>query len=130
VFPLTLSFLQIATLLTGAVIAGEALTLTVGTYFVANSKDPWVSRNTLFLVLDLATGLGLIYLGLAKRDIDTVTLFYVVTIINLITHGYREWEYLANIDYKFCFNKPLFVVNNLKLMGLVIISIYGLVARS
>jgi hypothetical protein len=128
-FLLELSFLRIITVLTGALIAGEALALTIGMYFMGSREDPWVSRNTLFLVMDVVIGFSLIYLGLAARDVDTLTIFYLLAIMALITHGYREWEYFADVDHKFCFNIPLFVVNNLKLLGLVIISIGGLILK-
>jgi hypothetical protein len=118
-----------ATLLTGAVIAGEALALTMGMYFTRSSEDPWISRNTHFLVLDVVIGFSLIYLGFATRDIDTLMIFYLLSIMALITHGYREWEYFADVEHKFCFNVPLFVVNNLKLLGLIIISIGGLILK-
>jgi hypothetical protein len=38
---------------------------------------------------------------------------------------YREWEYLARASNPFCANAPLFVVNNLKLAGLLAVAILG-----
>ena len=119
-FLLELNFLEIITLLTGALIAGEAFALTMGMYFLGSSQTSWISRNTLFLVLDVVVGFGLIYLAFATRDVDTWMIFYLLSVMALITHGYREWEYFANIEHKFCFNPPLFIVNNVKIIGLVV----------
>jgi hypothetical protein len=66
---------KITTLLTGIVVAGEALALLVG--------------------------------------------------LALLTHGYRDWEYVARASNPFCANAPLFVVNNLKLAGLLAAAILG-----
>ena len=121
-----LDFLEIITLLTGAFIAGEALALTMGMYFMGSSQTSWISRNTLFLVLDVVVGFGLIYLAFATSDVDTWMIFYLLSVMALITHGYREWEYLADVEHKFCFNMPLFVVNNIKLIGLVIMLVGSL----
>jgi hypothetical protein len=43
----------------------------------------------------------------------------------LLTHDYREWEHLARAGNPFCANAPLFVVNNLKLVGLLTTVILG-----
>ena len=125
-FSLELNFLKTVTLLTGAIIAGEALALLTGTYFLSNDKA-WASKNIVFLILDIATGLGLIYFGFVKGNIHTSALFYLFSGLALLTHGYREWQYFADVEYRFCFNPPLFIVNNVKLAGLVVILIHGLI---
>jgi hypothetical protein len=43
----------------------------------------------------------------------------------VLTHGYREWEYLARASNPFCANAPLFVASNLKLAGLLAVAILG-----
>ena len=129
-FSLELNFLKIVTLITALVVAGEALALLTGTTILADEKDPWAAKNMVFLILDIITGLGLVYFGLVKGSINNSVLFILLTLIVLATHSYREWQYFADVEYKFCFNIPLFVVNNLKLLGLVVISISGLILRS
>ena len=43
----------------------------------------------------------------------------------VLTPGYREWGYLARASNPFCANAPLYVVNNLKLAGLLAVAILG-----
>jgi hypothetical protein len=63
----TLPF-KAATLLTGMVVAGEALALLVGMHLLNEGDNPWPSlKNDFFLALDIAAGLGLIYLALVHR---------------------------------------------------------------
>ena len=115
-----------ATLLTGMVVAGEALALLVGMHFLSKGDDPWVSfKNDLFLTLDIATGLGLVYLALAHRGAACPYALYCLVGLALLTHGYREWEYLARASNPFCANGPLFAVNSLKLAGLLASAILG-----
>lgn len=117
---------NIVTLVTGLFIAGEALALLVGMHFSSESDKSWISvKNDLFLALDILAGLGLVYLALAHRGVVWTYAFYFLTGLALLTHGYREWEYLAGTDNAFCANTPLFVVNNLKLAGLVVILFLG-----
>jgi hypothetical protein len=111
---------NIVTLVTGLFIAGEALALLIGKHFSSEGDDSWISvKNNLFLALDILAGLGLVYLALAQRGAAWPYALYSLAGLALLTHGYREWEYLAGTDNAFCANTPLFVVNNLKLFGLV-----------
>jgi hypothetical protein len=115
-----------ATLLTGLVVAGEALALLVGMHFLSKGAKSWTSaKNDLFLALDIAAGLGLIYLTLARQGAAWSYAFYSLVGLALLTHGYREWEYLAVASNPFCANAPLFAVNNLKLAGLLVLAILG-----
>jgi hypothetical protein len=45
--------------------------------------------------------------------------FYAVFALLLLTHVYREWEYLVGAPGAFCANLPLFVFNTIRLLGLV-----------
>jgi hypothetical protein len=49
-----------------------------------------------------------------------------LTAAALLAHGYREWEYLAKARNPFLMDMPLFLVNNLKLLGLLILAVIGL----
>jgi hypothetical protein len=112
------------TLVTGLFIAGEALALLVGMHFSSQSDKSWVSvKNNLFLALDILAGLGLVFLALVQRGAAWPYALYALAGLALLTHGYREWEYLAGTDNAFCATTPLFVVNNLKLVGLVAVLI-------
>jgi hypothetical protein len=117
---------KITTLLTGLVIAGEALALLVGMHFLSEGPNPWVSfKNDLFLVLDIVAGLGLVYLALAHRGPGWPYGLFTLAGLALLTHGYREWEYLAGAGNPFCANAPLFIVNTVKLVGLVAVFVLG-----
>ena len=117
---------KITTLLTGLVIAGEALALLVGMHVLSEGDNAWISaKNNLFLVLDIVAGLGLVYLALAQQGAAWPYAFYFLAGLALLTHGYREWEVLAGAGNPFCANGPLFIVNTLKLVGLVAISLLG-----
>ncbi len=101
----------------GAVVAGEALALLIG---MNASSSEWARlKNNGLALLDLVTGAVLIYLLFARGDLDALLVFYVLLSVILISHGYREWEYVANRPNKFCENAPLFVVNGVKLVGAV-----------
>ena len=117
---------KIAALLTGAAVAGEALALLVGMHFVSHGDNAWISvKNDLFLALDIVAGSGLVYLALSHRGAAWPYAFSILAGLALLTHGYREWEYLARASNPFCANGPLFVVNNLKLAGLLASAILG-----
>jgi hypothetical protein len=109
---------------TGLVVAGEALALLVGMHLLSKGANAWLSvKNDLFLALDMVAGLDLVYLALAQRGDAWPYALSSVAALALLTHGYREWEYLAQAANPFCANAPLFVVNNLKLAGLVAVVI-------
>ncbi len=117
---------KITTLLTGALVAGEALALLVGMHLLNEGDHAWVSvKNDLFLVFDIVIGLSLVYLALAQRGAAWPYAFYIVAGLALLTHGYREWEYLAGAANPFCANVPLFVANRLKLAGPLAAAILG-----
>jgi hypothetical protein len=119
---------KIVTLLTGAVTAGEALALLVGMHVLSQGDSAWVStKNDLFLALDIVAGLGLVYLALAHRGAAWPYAFFVLAGLALLTHGYREREYLAGAGNAFCANAPLFVVNTLKFAGLLLTLALGIV---
>jgi hypothetical protein len=110
---------KITTLLTGLIVAGEALALLVGMHVLSEGANTWLTvKNNLFLVLDIVAGLGLVYLALTHRGVAWPYALYFLVGLALLTHGYREWEYLAGADDPFCADKPLFAVNNLKIVGL------------
>ena len=113
---------RMASLLTALTMAGEALALLVGIHVLSAGDNPWASiKNNLFLALDIVAGLGLLYLVLARRGAPTALYFLVG--LALLTHGYHEWEYMARASNALGANLPLFVVNSLKLAGLLAVAI-------
>ncbi|MGD8967892.1 MAG: hypothetical protein PVI07_10335 [Anaerolineae bacterium] len=122
--------IKVLTILTGIVIVGEALALVVGMRILSPSGNPWISlKNDLFLGLDVIVGLGLIVLvAMNGRGVPS-GLLYGLVFISVVAHGYREWEYLVRAGNAFCANTPLFVLNNLKLIGLLVV-VAGVVGLS
>jgi len=117
------ALIKTVAILTGLVVAGEALALTLGMRILGRRDSPWICRkNDLLLEIDLFTGLGLIILTAISAHPDAAIPFYVLVILSIITHSYRELEFLTRAESAFCANKPLFVVNNLKLIGLLILA--------
>ena len=80
--------------------------------------------NELLKMTTLLTGLVIAGEALAQRGAAWPHAFFLVALA-LLTHGYREWEYLARASNPFCANAPLFVVNNLKLAGLLAAAVLG-----
>ena len=59
---------KVATVVTGLVVAGQALALPVGMRLASRGDNPWISvKNDLYLALDIVAGLGLVVGALALR---------------------------------------------------------------
>lgn len=113
--------LQATAVLLGIALAGEALAIFAGMRLLGGTKLPPPSpKNISLLGTDLAVGLGLLALALAGSADTAGTGFHGIIALGLASHGYREWEYLARRDGRFCVNLPLFALNNLKLAGLLL----------
>ena len=114
--------LQFVTFLISIVVAGEAAALAIGMHLVKKSASPWVSlKNDLLLALDVVVGLALILIAFQGEHLSQPILFPIFIIIGLITHLFRIWEYMAKRVSAFCGNRGLFMVNNLKFSGLLLI---------
>ncbi len=120
--------LQVVSSLVGFVVAGEAAALAIGIHIVKQSRSPWISlKNDLLLALDIVVGLVLILLAFEGDKLPQPIWFPLFVILGLITHLFRIWEYLAERKSTFCGNRPLFIVNNIKFIGLLIILVWGLI---
>ena len=119
--------LQIFTIFVSILVAGEAAALAVGIHIIKKSQSPWISpKNDLLLALDIVVGLVLILLAFDSANFPQPLLFPLFTILGLITHIFRIWEYRNYRESSFCGNKPLSVFNILKFVGLLIILVWGL----
>ena len=117
------TLLRVSALLTGAVMAGEALALILGMHVLGSGSNPWVSlKNDVFLGLDLMAGLVIVVLAVGGRRLHASGWVYALVLISMVAHGYREWAYLARAGNAFCANAPLFAVNSVKLIGLLVIA--------
>jgi hypothetical protein len=100
---------------------GEALALFVGVRLLGQPDNPWPStKNDLLLALDVFAGLGLGWIAWRAGDTAPGLWFWLLLLVALASHGFRDWEYLAKAENAFLFHAPLFVVNNLKLLGLFV----------
>ena len=121
----TLPF-KTTTVLTGLAVAGEALALLVGMHLLSKGGNRWISvKNNTFLTADLVSGLGLVYLALTPRGTGWTYALYSLLGLSLLTHGYREWAYSVRASNPFCANLSLFLVNSLKLAGLLASAVLG-----
>jgi len=119
--------LQIVTILVSTVVAGEAAALAIGVHIFKKSESPWISlKNDLLLALDVVVGLTLILLAFDDTNFPQLDWFPVFVTLGLLTHLFRVWEYLAGRRSPFCGNRPLFIVNNLKFIGLLVILVWSI----
>jgi hypothetical protein len=107
-------------IVTGLVIAGEALALFVGMVILSPDAAAWVSpKNNALLLLDVLTGIAIIWLVLGGQAGTGWP--GIPVLVGLATHVYREWEVRSGAPHPFCFNTPLRILNAVKLAGLVIL---------
>lgn len=118
---LVTKFLTAVTILTAALVAGEALALLVGMVFLSQRPNFWINKWNIFLMVsDVLCGLSLIGLVLMAAGGLRDGLIFTITLLSLAAHAFRQWQYYARIDAaRFLVNKPLLVVNALKMAGLV-----------
>jgi hypothetical protein len=102
------------TTLLGILLVGEAAVLLVGTRILGKSSNPWISsKNILLLFLDIFCGTML--LVSESRKFPEI-IFWMIFIVVLVSHAFREYEYLSLQKQSFCSNLPLFMVNNVKIV--------------
>jgi hypothetical protein len=105
---------------TGLVVFGEALALLVGMHILSKRDNPWTSlKNDIFLATDIIAGLVLVVFAFKQENLFSPAILWTITIILLVSHGYRDAEYFLDLENKFCSNVPLMIFNNVKLVGLV-----------
>ncbi len=115
--------LKLLTIVTGNVIAGEALALLVGMHWLSPAGNPWVSnKNDGFLTLDIAVGLGFLVLASSVQSFPLSGILHTLILLSLLAHIYRDGEYFWSAN-KFCANVPLLAVNNIKLVGLAMMAV-------
>ena len=109
----------------GVLISGEASALFIGIYFVAEKGSSWLNpKNLLFLASDFVTGIFLIAI-IVSTKLNIFALLFTFLAIIIGSHLLREIEYFIpfkNLE-KFCFNLPLFIVNNFKMLIPIILFI-------
>ena len=115
-------FLKSASLVTGGLLAGEAIFLLIGMN-LTEDKNPWATpKNNWLAIGDLLTGLGMIYQAQNNQELYDSQTLYFYSSLSTLTHTYRECEYFKDKENKFCANLPLFVMNNIKLLGSLVVT--------
>jgi hypothetical protein len=118
--------LQVVTILVGVIVTGEATALAIGMHLIKKSDSPWVSlKNDLLLALDVVVGLALILIAFDGGTLIQPIWFSIFITIGLLTHIFRIWEYLGGRQTPFCGNRSLFIFNNIKFIGLLVILVWG-----
>ena len=109
---------QLISFLLGLIIVGEAIFLFIGIYILGKKQNDWKTRfNLNTLLIDITFGMIIIFNAFEKM------IFIVIAVAALIiTHLFREIEYF-NTEKKnrFIFNLPLFIVNSIKLIFLLVL---------
>ena len=109
---------NLALLLTGLFIFGEALALLIGAGFIIKPRPAWLSqKNMAFLADDLLFGAILILS--ATQVFQAAWIFWLSLISTFLSHVLRDAEFVGSFPNKFCDNTPLFIANNVKLVGLI-----------
>ncbi len=109
---------EIILLLTGLLIFGEAAVLLISTGLIIKPRPTWLSqKNFAFLADDLF--FGFILMLFATGVWTAPWIFWVSIISTFLSHVLRDAEFVARFPQPFCDNSLLFLVNNLKLMGLI-----------
>lgn len=125
--PQQITAIKYTTLLTAALIAGEALALEIGMHLPANRGNGWLHpRNEIMMATDILTGVALIVLTFTQPEFYRTPAFYILTGLNIVTHVFRDVEYFAPLADPYCGNVPLLVINNVKLAGLIAAGSLGL----
>ena len=127
---MTVNFLSVFTIAISLPIILEAVALVIGMHVMGRGRSWRSVKNDVLLITDIAAGIAILCLAIIDAKVHQSTLFYIFITILLITHAYRQREYLADTNNPFCDNKPLLIVNNVKLVGLAVILVYGLVIVS
>lgn len=79
------------------------------------------------ILLDILADLALLAVSVSNRGLDFPAVFWTAAGLALLARACREWETLAACANPFCINRPLFVLNNVKLAGLALIMILKVV---
>lgn len=120
-----LLLLDVFALVLGLTVAGESIALLMGTTFSGFEGQEWQTpSNMFFMIIDIITGVAIIFLIFVKAELTNYPLVLsVFVVIVIMTHLFREMQYLLDIPNKYLKNRPLFIVNNLKLLLAAIIVI-------
>ena len=119
---MNLELIQTIGIATCLIIAGEALALLAGLLIFKKPTYEWANHVNIALVSsDLIMGGFLLqyYLGLIVEYTELDVLLLIMAII--ATHSYRASQTLRMARNPYCFNKPLGIINWIKLAGVLVL---------
>jgi hypothetical protein len=105
---------NLATLAAGSLIVVESGLLLYGMNFPESSDWTGIKNNGL-AISDIILGGTLIYYSFSQKTYSNDLLYYLVISSLLVTHGYRDLEYLGKTNNPFIANTPLFILNNVRI---------------
>jgi hypothetical protein len=108
--------------LTGALVAIESVALAIGLCLLQRAAGWCTASNALLALSDIAGGAWLVAAAV-RGDMPGRTSILAVTVALFATHVFRGWQYLAGAANPFCANPPLFVFNNIRLAGLLVLGV-------
>lgn len=112
--------LRLAELLTALVVLGNAAALGYGMGLLNGGANPWATMvNLVVLLSDVLFGGVLTYFTVSSKETSTVVVLASLGLI--ISHGYRAIEYFTSVAYPFCASIWQFLLNDLKLLGAVVL---------
>jgi len=98
----------------GGLIAVESTLLLIGMNIPEIS--PWTNiKNTPLALSDILLGGLLIYFSLSGNEYHSNPWYYFSIGLLMATHLYRDAEFFSSINEPFIHNKPLFILNNVRL---------------
>ncbi|MFP4458204.1 MAG: hypothetical protein ACLFSQ_01305 [Candidatus Zixiibacteriota bacterium] len=126
----TETFHRKETFLQGALIAGEAIALSLGKVFISDGTGDWLDpKNSALLVSDVFVGSGLVYLSFQDSKLHANKWYWITTIVSFATHFFRQYEYKLDGENAFCSNEGLYALNYIKLSATIAGGSTGLVLR-
>ena len=103
-------------LIIGVLLIGEAFALAIGVFIVGKGRSDWNTKpNRLFLISDIVGGLVLLLNSFFTFQGFTF-LIGLVLLLLIFSHFKRTLDYFARVEKRFCANKALFLMNNLKII--------------
>ena len=123
---LNFTLIKTISILINLLVTGEALALLIGLLVFRKPSLEWASAGNISLVLsDLLLGgyLFQYYFGLInnRRGLEVL----VVTMVLIATHSFRASQTLRKAKDPYCFNRPLGIVNWIKLAGLALLFFFA-----
>lgn len=105
---------------TGGLLIAESVALIIGLFIFNKGKSPWLSKqNITFLFLDMLVGASMILIPITNIEFTDPEIASFVLGFTMTLHLFRSIHYFWPSKKPFCANIWLFLVNNIKLAGIL-----------